>query len=103
MMPCCGHLILPNEDGKTVTICGCPNGVDWTVLHEGDDVKMILEDGKEVAIPLEKYKEQVFAFADKIEAYYDAGTAKELPKDEWERDAYLLFWEEWHRRRFERI
>ena len=35
MLPCCGHYLVPLEDGKNVTIYGCPLGVDWTVLHVG--------------------------------------------------------------------
>lgn len=98
MMPCCGHMIIPNEDGKTVTISGCNQGIDWTVLHEGDSVKIILEDGSETIVTLEEYRAEIFAFADEIEGYYNTCTPKK-PEDEWERDAYNLFWEEWHRRR----
>lgn len=101
MMPCCGHMIIPNEDGKTVTIAGCTQGVDWTVLHEGENVKIILEDGAKIIVPLEMYKNEVFKFADEIEAFYNASTPKKLSENEedWERKAYLLFWDEWHRRR----
>lgn len=69
MMPCCGHMIIPNEDGKTVTIAGCTQGVDWTVLHEGENVKIILEDGAKIIVPLEMYKNEVFKFADEISAF----------------------------------
>ncbi|MBE5864763.1 MAG: hypothetical protein E7292_00945 [Lachnospiraceae bacterium] len=102
MIPCCGHFMLPNEDGKTVTICGCTQGIDWTVLHEDNAVKMVLEDETEVIIPFEKYREQVFAYVDEIEAFYNSCEPKKMPKDEWEKDTYLLFWQEWHRRRGEK-
>ena len=101
LMQDCGHMIIPNEDGKTVTISGCTQGVDWTVLHEGENVKIILEDGAKIIVPLEMYKNEVFKFTDEIEAFYNASTPKKLSENEedWERKAYLLFWDEWHRRR----
>jgi len=98
MLPCCGHFIVPLEDGKNVTIGGCPLGVDWTVLHEGKMVVVILEDGTRTSIPLELYKREVFRFADEVEAFYHACSPKQ-PYSDWERENWRLFWDEWHRRR----
>ena len=98
MLPCCGHYLVPLEDGKNVTIGGCPLGVDWTVLHEGKMVVVILEDGTRTSIPLELYKNEVFRFADEVEAFYRACSPKILHND-YERENWRLFWDEWHRRR----
>jgi len=70
MLPCCGHLIIPHDDEDIVDICGCSNGVDWSVLHEGEYVKLITEKGTEVSITLADYTKTVFHFADKIEEFY---------------------------------
>ena len=35
-----------------VYIIGCISGIDWTVLHENDDVRIILENGTEMQIRL---------------------------------------------------
>ena len=98
MLPCCGHWIVPNEDGKNVTIYGCPLGVDWTVLQVGGMVVVNLEDGTRISIPLELYKREVFRFADEVEAFYHACSPKQ-PYSDWERENWRLFWNEWHRRR----
>lgn len=98
MLPCCGHFIIPAEDGESVHICGCPNGEDWTVRHEAGAVVLILEDGYTVTVPMAEYRREVLAFAEKIEDFYNAHP-RTLPEDEWERENYLLFWKEWHRRR----
>lgn len=99
LLPCCGFTLYANDDLSCVDIIGCPNGIDWTVLHEGNNVKIILENKKEVIISLEEYKKEVYKFADKIEAYYEQYQPKILPDDEVDRNGYIAFWNEWHRRR----
>lgn len=41
MLPCCGFFYLPNEELNNVTICGCLNGIDWSIIHDGE--KVVLE------------------------------------------------------------
>ena len=62
MLPCCGHFIIANEALDEVTISGCENGIDWSVIHKDNMVILELE-------------------------------------DEFDRDGYVAFWNEWHRRR----
>lgn len=99
MLPCCGHWIVPDENLENVTICGCNEGIDWTVKHSGSDVILILESGTETAVPLEEYRQEVYQFADKIEDYYKRCSPKNVSSGEFEYDGYLAFWNEWHRRR----
>lgn len=99
MLPCCGHWLVPDEDLETVTIYGCPEGIDWTVKHSGSDVVLILESGTEVTVPWEEYRQEVYQFADKIEEYYRQCSPKNVSSGEFEYDGYLAFWNEWHRRR----
>ena len=100
MLPCCGFNMWPKDDGSgDVFIAGCVNGVDWSVIHEGNRVKLITETGKETLVKIEDYKEEVFRFADSVEDYYKKCTPKILPEDEYDREGYLAFWKEWHRRR----
>ena len=98
MLPCCGFYIIPNGDLSAVTISGCNSGVDWSVIHCGDNVKLILEDGYEVEVPLDEYKEEVFRFADMIEDFYFSCSPKVF-SDQWDEDVYNAFWNEWRRRR----
>ena len=99
LLPCCGFFMIADDTLENVTMCGCPNGIDWSVLHEGDRVRLILEEGEEIMIPFEDYQKEVFQFADKIEAFYQASLPRKLPDEEFERKGYQAFWNEWHRRR----
>ncbi len=99
MLPCCGFFMLPSDDLMKVTIVGCAYGIDWSVIHDGDNVRLVLEDGKEEVVTMTDYREEVYRFADKIEAYYEACPPKKIPKGEFDRDGYVAFWNEWHRRR----
>ncbi len=98
MLPCCGHFYFPDEIGKNIIICGCPNGIDWTVKHNGDEVILILENGKEERVSIEEYKAEVFRFVDKIEKFYNSCQPKKF-YDDFDRERYTLFWNEWFRRR----
>ena len=99
LLPCCGFSVYPDQSGENVVIIGCPNGVDWTVLHEGSMVRLILEDGTETVISLADYTKEVLRFVESIEAYYRASPAKSEMENELDREGWQLFWEEWHRRR----
>ena len=102
LLPCCGHFYIPDDDLQNVMISGCPNGIDWTVRHEGDSVVIELEDGYSVRVPLCEYRDEVFRFADMIEDHYSSRPPKNLPQDEFLRNGYIAFWNEWHRRRGDR-
>lgn len=99
MLPCCGFFLIANEDLTEVEISGCMNGIDWSVIHDGDNVRLILEDGQETVISIADYRSEVFRFVDKIEAFYKSCSVKVLPEDEFDRNGYIAFWNEWHRRR----
>ena len=100
MIPCCGHSLFANKDLTEVMISGCNKGTDWTTIHVGDHIKIILPSGQEELLEADAYKEEVFRFADKVEAYYQACSPKEIQsKHEIDRNGYIAFWNEWHRRR----
>ena len=99
LLPCCGFSIFANESLDNVLISGCDNGIDWSVIHDRDRVILELEDGTRDEIPIDEYKRVVFAFADKVEAFYKSCAQKKLPNDKIDRDGYIAFWNEWHRRR----
>lgn len=99
MLPCCGHFLIANESLDNVTIIGCDHGEDWSVEHSGDQVILTLKDGYQVSVPIDEYRAEVFQFADKIEAYYNSCPPREEPANEFSRNGYIAFWNEWHRRR----
>ena len=100
MLPCCGHFLVPSDDLQTVTyIGGCFNGTDWALLHDEGYIRIVLADGREFSIDPDEYRAEVFRFADAIKAYYDSCLPKILPNDEFSRNGYIAFWNEWQRRR----
>ena len=99
LLPCCGFSIFANESLDNVLISGCDNGIDWSVIHDRDRVILELEDGTRDEISIDEYKKTVFAFADKVEAFYRACAPKKIPNDKIDREGYTAFWNEWHRRR----
>lgn len=99
MLPCCGHTLISNEKLDNVTIIGCPNGIDWSVEHEDGAIKITTKAGNETFEDMDEYKKEVFAFADKVKAYYNQCSPKKILTDEYERNGYAAFWNEWHRRR----
>ena len=101
MLPCCGFFMISNESLSKVDISGCPNGVDWSVIHEKDNVIIITEAGKRSVIPIKEYRETVFSFADIIESFYKSSEIKKIPKDEFDRNGYVAFWNEWKALRYE--
>ena len=98
MLPCCGFFIA-NDDLSNVTICGCPNGIDWSVKHEDNNIILELADGTNEIVSVTDYTSEVFRFADMVEEYYKICSPKILPNDPFTRDGYIAFWNEWHSRR----
>lgn len=98
MIPCCGHFMVAKEDLTEVWISGCPYGTDWLVEQVSGGVKITTDSGKETFVPMDEYRAEVFRFADKVEAYYKACLPKK-PHDEFSRNGYTAFWNEWHRHR----
>lgn len=35
-----------DEKTNKIVVLGCPTGIDWTVIHKGNNVKLITESGK---------------------------------------------------------
>ena len=95
MVPCCGHFYVPNKDLSQVTISGCDNGLDWSVIHENDGVRLILPSGQSEWISLHEYQAEALRFADKVAGYYQSCQPKKISEDEFIRNGYIAFWNEW--------
>ena len=98
MIPCCGHFLIANNDLTEVQISGCDTGTDWSTVHEGNAVRLILPSGQEEVVTLREYQYEVLEFAKKVKRFYDSCTPKEIPEDEFDRNGYTAFWNEWQRR-----
>ena len=102
LLPCCGHFIIADNDKDFVNICGCPSGIDWTIIHTDDNrVKHISESGKEVTIDIDTYRKIVLDFADQVEDFYKSSLPKAIPTDDFDKKGYLTFWKEWKKLRDE--
>lgn len=100
LLPCCGHFFMADEENDAVNIMGCPNGIDWTIIHTRDGkVKHITESGQEAIIDEEAYKKIVLDFADQVERFYQASLPKTIPTGDSDKRGYLAFWKEWRRLR----
>ena len=96
MLPCCGFTFFPNDALDTVDICGCPNGIDWTIIHIDDNkVKHISDSGEEATIDETTYQKIVLDFADQVENFYKLSSPKIIPSDDFDKKGYLTFWKEW--------
>ena len=98
MIPCCGHFLIANNELTEVQISGCDTGTDWSTIHEGNTVRLFLPSGQEEVVTLREYRYAVLDFADSVKRFYDACIPKEIPEDEFDRNGYTAFWNEWQRR-----
>ena len=37
----------------------CPNGTDWSIVHENGKIKLVLEDGYETVVQFDEYRNEV--------------------------------------------
>lgn len=96
MLPCCGHFMMADVSKDYVVICGCPNGIDWTITHTGDNkVLHTAESGSVAEIGQTEYKELVLEFADQVENFYKSSLPKAIPDNDIDREGYKAFWTEW--------
>lgn len=99
LIPCCGFFMIADDYEESVTIVGCANGIDWTIIHHAGMVEHLTDQGKRAVISRDTYRNIVFDFADKVEQFYTDSQPKIIPDDDFERKGYLTFWKEWRRLR----
>jgi hypothetical protein len=100
LLPCCGHFLMVDEAEEKVVICGCPSGIDWTITHKEDGTIAHRSNNGQVAIiSKDAYQKLVFEFADQVEQFYQSSSPKILPTDDYDQQAYRLFWNEWRQLR----
>ena len=99
LLPCCGFTMWPDETSDDVLMMGCPNGVDWQVEHQDNQVQLTAPGDETVRVAFEEYRTQVLRFVDQVEAFYQGSVPKQVPADAYDAQGYERFWVEWHRRR----
>lgn len=98
LLPCCGNIFIPNDAMDEVHIIGCPNGIDWNIIHQDGNVVIKSIAGVEVVLTLNEYKNIVFEFVDEVIGFYNSCSTKISSEDD--VDGYEAFWCELKRRRF---
>jgi hypothetical protein len=101
MLPCCGHSMFPDSSLENVYISGCCGGIDYAVRHEENSVVIVTEGENQNTVRFEDYRREVLQFARQVEAFYNQCSPKKLPDDDFHRNGYIAFWNEWKRRMLE--
>lgn len=94
LFPCCGHVLIPSEDLQTVSIGGCPNGIDFDIVHENGNV-LLLIDGVCHTVPYEEYREAVLAYARQIESFFHESPPREFD-DAYDKNGFTAFCNQWY-------
>lgn len=96
LVPCCGHFMIPDDNGENyVTIMGCPSGIDWKITHKDSIVEFESEKGSKGQLSFLEYKLIVKNFINEIEDFYGKPEDKNVPDDEFDKNGFDQFWNEW--------
>ncbi len=93
LLPCCGHSMYPSADGRSVTIVGCSNGLDFDILHRGETVLIQTADAC-YSVPYAEFLDAVLTFAGQIEEFYRTEPPR-IVEDEFDRAGFCAFRTEW--------
>ena len=94
MFPCCGHFLIPSEDLQAVVISGCPNGIDFDVIHEDGNVLLRTDDTCHT-VPYAEYREAVLAYATQVEEFFRENPPREFD-GEFEKNGFTAFCNQWY-------
>lgn len=94
MIPCCGHFMIPADDGKSVHICGCSNGIDFDLIHEENRIVIKTADGRSFSANFSEYKTAVLSYAEQIEEFMRNAPAR-IFDDPFDIKGYEAFKTEW--------
>ncbi len=97
LFPCCGHSIIDTGDSD-VQIIGCPNGVNFDVVHVTEELQIHSKQFGVCSMPEEKWRSAVLLFVDAVRDFYNASLPKQL-SDEHDRFGFDKMFAEWDRRR----
>ncbi|MBX3242919.1 MAG: hypothetical protein KF685_00440 [Acidobacteria bacterium] len=95
LIPCCGIPICISETDPTEPIiCGCPNGVNWTIKHDGYLIKHCFDDGEIIETDLHEWRMSVVKFSHEVMKFFENSKQKQGNDNE-EHMAFQLFWKKW--------
>ena len=97
MLPCCGHFMVSSDDNQSVGIYGCCNGVDFDVLHEGENIVIKTNDLKTYHYSFGEYHDIVLEFAKEVEQFFFDSPPRIISEREPEKSGFEAFKNEWFR------
>ena len=96
LIPCCGHGMYKIDEETGLVIIGCPNGINFQVIHTDDGVN-IVKDGHPRTINMESWRWAVVRFSEAVKSFYDSSDPKVMD-DEIESEGFNQFMKEWDQR-----
>ncbi len=91
LFPCCGNMLIPSDDGKTVTVIGCPNGEDLEIsIHRSGNQAKIADENACQFVTFDEYRASVLAYARQILRFIQNSPARQF-KDDYEKKGYEAF------------
>ena len=91
LFPCCGHCMWDIEGNEDVVIVGCPNGADFEVIHDGNEIIIGSAPARIYRIPLSDWRAAVCDFSDAVRSFYAASSPKQ-PADQDEAKGFRNSW-----------
>lgn len=97
LFPCCGHSMFNVEDSDDVLIVGCPNGIDASIEHLDDKVRITSDSGESRIVLGSEWNTAVLEFSQSVREFYES-SADKIPGDDVARDGFNRMLLEWERR-----
>jgi len=91
LFPCCGNMLIPSEDGKTVTVIGCPNGEDLEIsIHRRGNQARIQKENVCQFVIFDEYRAAVLAYAKQVLRFLQNSPERQFD-DDYEKNGYEAF------------
>ncbi|QRN82855.1 hypothetical protein JR338_10600 [Chloroflexota bacterium] len=97
IFPCCGFYMAVDEHSENAIIPGCFDGVDFDVLHEFGNIRLLFDD-KEYIVSEKEWCEAILHFSALIKAFYNSCRPKVVDSNDFKKAGYERFLSEWDRR-----
>lgn len=97
LFPCCGFNVWPGGKRFKVLCMGCDTGIDVEIVHHQDIVTVKSPAGAEIVSKVE-WNEAVLGFVNSVQDFYRASTPKVAIEDEYDKQGWSGFWQEWAER-----
>jgi hypothetical protein len=91
LFPCCGNMLIPSEDGKTVTVIGCPSGEDLEIsIHRRGNQARIADENACQFVTFDEYRAAVLAYAKQVLRFLQNSPERQYD-DDYEKNGYEAF------------